>query len=573
MAARKPKKSLAIQQSSKSKRFWLDEGVILKRQRAGATSAIVISGFFGIFFVTGALGGQQAPAQAPSPQSQQPSSEESPNDLFVTVGKSVVVESALTIERVSVGFGDVAEANAVSPKEILVNGKAPGETSLIVWQEGGGKLFFDVIVQPSRFPSRNRAETLSREIRTELPGQKIEPSVENDLIFLRGTVKDLASADRAMAIAASMGKPVNLLYVDVPPPDVQILLKVKFASVDRSLLSQLGMNIFSTGITNTIGTVSTGQFSAPTVGSSGSSSSSSTGGGVTGNSGVTANISNFLNLFFFRPDLNIGATIQALQTRGVVEVLAEPNVLAENGKQASFLAGGEFPYPVVQGGNVGGTTAVTIQFQQFGVRLNFIPTVTPRGTIRLQVAPEVSSLDYTNGVTISGFTVPGIDVRNVNTEVELAEGQSFAIGGLLDNREQETFNKIPFIGDIPVLGRFFQSKSKNRTNTELMVIVTPEIVRPMPAGPQIAAPNFPVPFLPPNSTTAMSTPGLSVTGPVPVTPPTPSVTVESLVKSLQETPLRVTSTTGYFGAGQQGAPATGAAGPAAPAPAAPAPPQ
>ncbi len=543
----------------------------MKRQRAGATSAIAICSLFGIFFVTHALRGQQAPPQAPSPQSQQATSEESPNDLFVTVGKSVVVESALTIERVSVGFGDVAEANAVSPKEILVNGKAPGETSLIVWQEGGGKLFFDVIVQPSRFGSRSRAETLSREIRTELPGQKIEPSVENDLIFLRGTVKDLASADRAMAIAASMGKPVNLLYVDVPPPDVQILLKVKFASVDRSLLSQLGLNIFSTGITNTIGSVTTGQFSPPSL-STTPSTGSSTGSGV-GSNGVTATVSNLLNLFFFRPDLNIGATIQALQTRGVVEVLAEPNVLAENGKQASFLAGGEFPYPVVQGGSVGGTTAVTIQFQQFGVRLNFIPTVTPRGTIRLQVAPEVSSLDYTNGVTISGFTVPGIDVRNVNTEVELAEGQSFAIGGLLDNREQETFNKIPFIGDIPVLGRFFQSRSKNRTNTELMVIVTPEIVRPMPAGKQIAAPNFPVPFLPPNSTTAMSTPGLSVTGPVPVTSPTPSVTVESLVKSLQETPLRVTSTTGYFGAGQQGGPATGGAGSAAPAPTAPAPPQ
>jgi pilus assembly protein CpaC len=541
----------------------------LKRQRARATSAVLISSLFVIFFITNALFGQQAPPQAPSPQQQQPaSSEESPNDLFVTVGKSVVVESALTIERVSVGFGDVAEANAVSPKEILVNGKAPGETSLIVWQEGGGKLFFDVIVQASRFGSRNRAETLSREIRTELPGQKIEPSVENDVIYLRGRVKDLASADRAMAIAASMGKPVNLLYVDVPPPDVQILLKVKFASVDRSLLSTLGLNIFSTGIANTIGTVTTGQFSPPSV--STTSANTTPGGSGVGNNAVTASVSNLLNLFFFRPDLNIGATIQALQTRGVVEVLAEPNVLAENGKQASFLAGGEFPYPVVQGGNTGGTTAVTIQFQQFGVRLNFIPTVTPRGTIRLQVAPEVSSLDYSNGVTISGFTVPGIDVRNVNTEVELAEGQSFAIGGLLDNREQETFNKIPFIGDIPVLGRFFQSKSKNRTNTELMVIVTPEIVRPMPAGQQIAAPKFPVPFLPPNSTTAMTTPGLSVTGPVPVTPPTPSVTVESLVKSLQETPLRVTTVQGTFGAAQQQGTAVGAA-PEAPAPAPPPP--
>ena len=492
--------------------------------------------------------GQQA--QTPAAPSSPASSEESPNDLLVTVGKSIVVNSSLPIERVSVGFGDVAEATAVGPREILVNGKAPGETSLILWQQGGGKLFFDVIVRPSRFTNNNRVEALRREIRAELPGQKIEPSMENDLIFLRGTVKDLTSAQRALAIASSMGKPVNLLYVEVPPPDIQILLKVKFASVDRTMLTQFGVNLFSTGATNTIGSATTQQFSPPTIGSG-----SNGGGGVAGRNGVAATVSNLLNLFFFRPDLNLGATIQALEQKGVVEILAEPNVLAVNGKQASFLAGGEFPYPVVQGGNVGGTTAVTVEFRQFGVRLNFIPTVTPRGTIRLQVAPEVSSLDYANGVTISGFTVPGIDVRNVNTEVELAENQSFAIGGLLDNRETETFNKIPFLGDIPVLGKFFQSKTKNRTNTELMVIVTPEIVRPTPADKQIAGPTYPVPFLPPNSPTPMRTPGLSVTGPVPVTAASQPMPVESLVKSLVEKPLAVTSTTGTFGQAQQSAPA------------------
>ena len=536
----------------------------MKRHLALITAVIVMGGVFGVFFVNDAMGGE--PAQAQAPQAQRPSSEESPNDLFVIVGKSVVVDSALPIERVSVGFGDIAEATAVSPTEILVNGKAPGETSLIVWQQGGGKLFFDVSVQASRFANRSRIETLRREISTELPGQKIEPTVENDLIFLRGTVKDLTSADRAIAIASSLGKPVNLLYVDVPPPDVQILLKVKFASVDRSLLNQLGMNIFSTGIARTLGTVTTGQYFPPTVSSSGSSGSgSSSGGGVSGKNSVSANISNFLNLFFFRPDLNIGATIQALESRGVAEVLAEPNVLAENGKEASFLAGGEFPYPVVQGGNVGGTTAVTIQFRQFGVRLNFIPTVTPRNTIRLQVAPEVSSLDFATGITVSGFTVPAIAVRNVNTEVELAEGQSFAIGGLLDNREQETFSKIPFIGSIPVLGRFFQSINKTRSNTELMVIVTPEIVRPMPAGQQIAGPTFPVPFLPPNSPTPMRTPGQNITGPVSVAPTAP-IPLESLVRSFEERPLVVTSTTGNFGGGgQQGAATPAAAAPAAPA--------
>ncbi len=554
MAGSTPRKNLAIQASNDA---GLNRGATLKRNRAGAPAAILTSCFLGFLLITDARSEQQ-PQTAPAPQTTAASSEESPNDLLITVGKSVVVDSALPIERVSVGFGDVAEANAVGPKEVLVNGKAPGETSLIVWQQGGGKLFFDVIVQPSRFANNARAETLRREIARELPGQKIEPTVENDLIFLRGTTKDLTSAERAVAIAASLGKPVNLLYVEVPAPESQILLKVRFASVDRTLSKQLGINLFSTGATRTIGSVTTQQFAPPSLSNSGST----TGTGVTSN-GVTATLSNALNLFFFRPDLNLGATIQALEARGVVQILAEPNVLAQNGKQASFLAGGEFPYPVVQGGNVGGTTAVTIQFRQFGVRLNFIPTITPRGTIRLQVAPEVSSLDYTNGVTISGFTVPGIDIRNVETEVELAEGQSFAIGGLLDNRESENLSKIPFIGDIPILGKFFQSKTKSRSNTELMVIVSPEIVHPVPAGQQIQLPNYPVQFLKPNTGKPMTTPGQSVTGTVPVTPPTASVPMESLIRSQLENPLVVTSTSSAtsMGAGQQGA-ATSSAAPA-----------
>jgi pilus assembly protein CpaC len=278
-------------------------------------------------------------------------------------------------------------------------------------------------------------------------------------------------------------------------------------------------------------------------------------------------ISNVLNLFFFRPDLDLGATIQALQTKGLLEVLAEPNVLAENGHQASFLAGGEFPYPVVQGGTTGGTTAVTIQFRQFGVRLNFIPTITPRGTIRLQVAPEVSALDYTNGVSLQGFVVPGVSVRNVNTEVELAENQSFAIGGLLDNRETETLQKVPFIGDVPILGKFFQSKQRSKTNTELIVIVTPQFVHPIPAGQPVPALKFPVPFMPPNSGTEMGNPGIAVTGTAAAVPPKATVPFETLIKSMQSKQLMVTPSSGSFGgsASAQSGATTGTPGPAPPA--------
>lgn len=509
----------------------------------------------------------QAPVQTPAPA---PAEAQTPNELFVNVGNSLIVDSATPIERVSVGFGDVAEATAVGPTEVLVNGKAPGQTSLIIWQQGNQKLFFDVTVQPSRYVINTRVEQLRRELNRELPGQKIEATVENDQVYLRGTAKDLTSAERAVSIAASVGKPVNLLYVNVPPPEAQILLKVRFASVDRSSSEQLGFNLFSLGATNTIGATTTGQYgSTPAF-------NLQNGSGGKAFTPQSFNLSTALNLFLFRPDLNLGATIQALQTKGLLEILAEPNVLATNGKQASFLAGGQFPYPVVQGAGAGGTNAVTIQFQQFGVRLNFIPTITPRGTIRLQVAPEVSSLDYTNGITISGFTVPGISVRNVSTEVELSEGQSFALAGLLDNRETETLSKIPWIGDIPILGKLFSSKQKTKNNSELMVIVTPQLVRPIPAGQPLPSLNYPETFLPANTDKPMETPGQNVTGPVPVQPPTQTVPVETLIKSFQQRPLVInsTSSSGGYGAGATalggGQPTTPAQ---TPAPTVPPPPQ
>ena len=295
--------------------------------------------------------------------------------------------------------------------------------------------------------------------------------------------------------------------------------------------------------TNSIGSVTTQQFSPPTLGLGSAASGSAAA------TSPSATLSSLLNLFIYRPDLNLGATIQALETTGVLQVLSEPNVLTENGKQGSFLAGGEYPFPVVQGSSAGGSGAVTIQFKEFGVRLNFIPTITTRGTIRLQVAPEVSSLDFANGITISGFTIPGIDTRKVKTEVELSEGQSFVIGGLLDNRETKNFSKIPFLGDIPVLGKFFQSQSKTRTNTELIVIVTPEIVTPIPAGAPVPQIKYPDPFLPSISGIPMSNPVAQNGGGKGSANPPATVPVEKLIQSLQpEQQLNTNSVTpgAYF---------------------------
>jgi pilus assembly protein CpaC len=250
---------------------------------------------------------------------------------------------------------------------------------------------------------------------------------------------------------------------------------------------------------------------------------------ATGVNSATASISDALNLFLFRPDLNLGATIKLMESRNLLEVLAEPNVLAQNGKEASFVAGGEFPYPVVQASAGGGGAAITIQFREFGVRLTFLPTITPRGTISLRVAPEVSALDFSHGLTVSGFSIPAVTVRKLNTAVELNDGQSFAIGGLLDNRVTDSIEKVPFLGDLPILGKFFQSKSHEKENTELIVIVTPEIVRPIPQGAPLPQLKYTVPFLDPNTPGGLPTPARENSRSALPS----SVPIETLLKSLQ----------------------------------------
>ena len=490
--------------------------------------------------------GQVVQAQA-APSSSPPAGarfEDSTNELNVEVGKAVLVDCAQPIKQVAVGTGEVAEATAISPTEIMITGKGAGATSLILWDIHGGRQFFNVTVRPSVGLTGENLDAIRRELKTELPGQTIRVTYTNNSVFLRGTVTDLTSSARAVQIASTAGKVVNLLDVNVPKSDPQILLKVRFAAVDRNLARQLGINLFDLGLGNALGGVSAGQFTPPLIGGS---SSSSSGSGVTGSAG-SASFSQEGSIFAYFPGLNVGADIHALVTRGVVQMLAEPNVMASDGKEASFLAGGEFPYPVVSGTS-GGTAAVSIEYKEYGVRLNFIPTITPRGTIRLQVAPEVSALDYSNEVEISGFEVPGLTTRRVNTEVELKDGQTFILGGLLDKNMTETFQKIPFLGDIPIIGKLFQSQIKNKTDTELIVLVTPEIVAPLPAGTPPPDLKYPGQFLPPNSNIPMHQPD-EKTADNTLPPPAPAIPVETLIQSMKpEKPLIVESGTGGFGQG------------------------
>lgn len=428
----------------------------------------------------------------------------------VEVGRTALLDMPVNIKRIALANPELAESTVVDPREVMINGKKAGTTSLVLWLADGSRLVYTLKVKPDDA----RIQAVRHELERSLPGEHVEIAYENDSIFLRGTASSLNTADRALAIAGTMGPVVNLLDVTLPPVQKQILLKVRFADVDRTASSSLGVNIFSTGAANTPGSVSTGQYSAPAIGLNGTA--------------TTVTLSNALNLLIFRPDLNLGATIEALQSRSLLQILAEPNVLAIDGKPASFLSGGEFPYPTLQGGGAG-LGAVTIQFREFGVRINFLPRITARGTIRLQLEPEVSSLDFANGLVFQGFTIPALNTRRVQTEVELKDGQSFAIAGLLNNQITESLSKIPGLGDIPLLGKIFQSRSRSKTNSELLIIITPELVNPMQAGADLPELKMPEPFLTGSSKTSPRTPGIDKTG-VTLPPSNVAVPYDQLIR-------------------------------------------
>jgi pilus assembly protein CpaC len=429
-------------------------------------------------------------------------------NLIVTVGMSMIIDSPVAVAKISIANGDLAEAVAVNPQEILINGKAPGETSLIVWQQGGTRLVYDLIVRIST----QKLDNVRQQIARDFPDEDISVTFDNDTAFVRGSVKDTFEASRIMAISSTLGKAVNLLRVNVPMQEPQILLKVKFADVDRSISQQIGLNLATLAINQpNAGILSPG------------SSVAGTG---------TFNLSDALNVLLFSKSFNLNATIEALQTKNQLQMLAEPNVMATNGKPASFISGGQFPVPSVQSG--ANTGAVSVTYEPYGIQLKFLPQITPRGTIMLAVTPEVSSLDFANAVTIAGTTVPALTVRRIDTVVELEPGQSFVIAGLLDNETTRTLSKIPGLGDIPLLGKLFQSRLITKSNTELLVIVTPELVRPVPADQKAPEMRYTDSFLPSNSGLPMRQPGMDKTGPVPVHPPSPTMPLEQLILEQQK---------------------------------------
>jgi pilus assembly protein CpaC len=394
-------------------------------------------------------------------------------EIRVTLGKSVVIDYPEDVSRISTSNPEVIDYVPVSTREILLHAKGVGVATLVIWAKSGQRNFYNVNVEYNLEPVRKL-------LKDTFPSEDLRIVAARDTVTVSGQVSTQAVSDRAMATIMPLVKTaVNNMRIKAPAVDKQILLRVKFAELSRTYGNQFAINLVSTGATNTIGSVTTGQF--------GSVRPDVTGGSFS--------LTDALNIFAFRPDLNLGVIIKMLQSNGTLQILAEPNLVTNNGKEASFLVGGEFPVPILQGG--GNSGAVTVQFKEFGIRLTFTPTITENGTLKLYVKPEVSTIDLARAVTFNGFTIPALSTRRVESTIELAPGQSFVIGGLIDDRTSETFSKIPGLSSIPLLGNLFKSRDENRQKSELIVMVTPEIVEPMNPGDAKLQPQFASEFLRP----------------------------------------------------------------------------
>ena len=377
----------------------------------------------------------------------------------VLVGQSRVINFDRPVGRFSVSNPEIAEAVLVTPDQVLVNGKGFGQVNFIAWEQSGGEyLVFDVYV-------RANLSLIDSQMRVLFPKDDIRLSQANGSVVMSGSVADIKTASQAQSVVEAAGfKTVNMLSSPVKSA-TQVQLQVRVAEVSRNRLKDVGSSYTYQGSPGSGTYLNSGggpsSLSSPPV--------SPLGGIISG-----ALSSSALNMLVMGG--NSLAMLRMMQTEGSLRELAEPNLIAMDGQEASFLAGGEFPVPIVQGGE---KTTVSIAFKEYGVRLNFKPTIIDEDHIRLVLEPEVSTIDFANGVKFDGFLIPALKTRRAKTGVELRDGQSFALAGLLDNTEIKSLSKVPVLGDIPILGALFRSKSFQKNETELMFIVTAHVVKPV----------------------------------------------------------------------------------------------
>ena len=375
--------------------------------------------------------------------------------INVLVGQSKLITFSSPIERFSVSNPEIAEAVLVGSNQVVVNGKAFGQINFISWEKGTGRfLVFDVYV-------RTNLSLIDSQIRALFPRDDIRLSQANGSVVLSGSVSDPKIALQAESVVQAAGfKTVNLLESPVKNQS-QVQLMVRVAEVNRTKMRELGSSY--------------AYQASPGTGAFASGGGPASAGDIT--NGVMSGVFSGLNLLVLGG--NMTSFIRAMQTNGALRALAEPNLIAMNGQEASFLAGGEFPIPIVQGGSGSQAGTVTIVFKEYGVRLNFKPTIIDEDHIRLELEPEVSTLDFANGVRFEGFVVPALRTRRAKTGIELRDGQSFALAGLLDNNETQSLSKVPGLGDVPILGNLFRSKQFQKNESELMFIVTAQMVQPV----------------------------------------------------------------------------------------------
>ncbi len=394
--------------------------------------------------------------------------------LHITVGHSMVLRGVSPMRRIYIGNPAVLQSFTAGPSEIVLTAKIPGLSSLVIWSTTGQSCLYTVSADVD-------PDALRQSLAEAFPTSHIQVEGHEGRIYLSGTVPTQAIADQAVKMAAPYAKDVvNSLRV-ILVRGKQVQLKLRIVEVDRTRMEQYGINFFSGG-GKYPGSLTTGQFSSSIAPPTGP--------------GQPIMATNPLNLFLYSTGLNLGVTVADLEQKQILQVLAEPTLTAMSGESAKFLSGGQFPFPVVQGGGVAGAApAITIMFQPYGIKMDFTPTVNADGSIRLKVAPEVSALDYSNAVTISGFTIPALSTRRAETEVEIKSGQSFALSGLLDHRTTENLSQLPGLSRLPVLGKLFVSKTYNHSIVELVVLVTATVVDPLtdttvPTEPKPAVPNM-----------------------------------------------------------------------------------
>ncbi|RDV01680.1 type II and III secretion system protein family protein [Sphingorhabdus pulchriflava] len=389
--------------------------------------------------------------------------------LDVPLNKSQVLTVDRPFGKAMVGNEEIADIMPITNRSLYVLGKKMGTTSLTVYDTNNNVIsVVDVAVGPD-------IVSLRRQLSELIPGETIGARISNDAIVLTGIVSNGPAIDRAVQLAQTYAgdKVVNMMSVGASQ---QVMLEVRFSEISRQTGKQIGLSGFGFSDGGSFGAaVGNGAGLVPDAG----------GAGVLRLDSITGSFGVFRKAFDIA-GLNIDAVLDALERKGLVKTLAEPTLIALSGETASFLAGGEFPVPVAQnnssgGGGGGNSGGITIEFKPFGVSLAFTPTVLADGVINLAVEPEVSSIDPTASITVNGLVIPGLQTRRANTVLELRDGESFALAGLIRKDFQTTVRQVPILGSIPIIGSLFRSSGFQKGETELVIVVTPRIVQPVKA--------------------------------------------------------------------------------------------